>query len=145
MVNHNFDSIYAQSLKRLGLKVTTPRIKVLKTLENAQLRHFTVEAVFEALKTKGDDIGIATVYRILTQFESIGLIKKLRFENGHSIYELQDGEHHDHMVCVRCGFVEEFYDEVVETRLHEIQKAKQFSMTEHSIVIYGLCKQCHQL
>ncbi len=133
---------YIQSLKRLGLKITAPRIKVLKILEQAHLRHFTVEAVYEALKNIDEDIGIATVYRILTQFESVGLVKKLRFEDGHSIYELQTGEHHDHLVCVKCRFVEEFCDDVIEERLQRIEKNKQFSMTEHALVIYGVCKNC---
>lgn len=136
------DSFYIQSLKKAGLKVTTPRIKVLETLEQENLRHFSAEAVFEALKRSGVNIGIATVYRILTQFESVGLVKKMSFENGYSVYELQTGDHHDHLVCLSCGFVEEFCDEQLESRLRVIEHHKNFSSTRHTLVIYGFCKNC---
>ncbi len=136
------NSHYIQSLKRLGLKITAPRLKVLKILEQEHLRHFTAESVFEALKLQGENIGIATLYRVLTQFEAVGLVKKLRFEDGYSIFELQTGDHHDHLVCVRCGFVEEFCDEMVELRLKEIEKLKHFTMTEHVLVIHGVCQRC---
>jgi Fur family ferric uptake transcriptional regulator len=142
MTSPVFEPYYVQSLKRLGLKITLPRLKVLKILEQEHLRHFTAEAVYEALKQRDEDIGIATVYRILTQFETVGLVKKLRFEDGHSIFELQTGEHHDHLVCVRCGSVEEFCDEIVEEQLKVIGKNKQFTMTEHVLVIHGICKNC---
>lgn len=136
------DSFYIQSLKQVGLKVTTPRVKVLEILEKANLRHFSAEAVFEALKVSGVNIGIATVYRILTQFESVGLVKKMSFENGYSVYELQTGEHHDHLVCLGCGFVEEFCDEALEARLQVIENSKNFNTTRHTLVIYGFCKNC---
>ena len=133
---------HGHSLKHLGLKITQPRLQVLKILEQEDLRHFTAEAVYEALKNNGDDIGIATVYRILTQFESVGLVKKLRFEEGHSVFELHTGEHHDHLVCVQCGIVEEFCDEILEERLKVIETIKEFTMTEHALVIHGICKAC---
>jgi Fur family ferric uptake transcriptional regulator len=135
-------SDYADALRRLGLKITMPRLKVLKILEQEHVRHFTAEAVYDALKQQDEDIGIATVYRILTQFETVGLVKKLRFEDGHAVFELQTGEHHDHLVCVRCGFVEEFCDEIVEERLKVIGQNKKFTMTEHALVIHGICKKC---
>lgn len=136
---------HIEFLKRMGLKITAPRLKVLRILEQEHLRHFTAEALYEALKKEGEEIALATLYRILTQFEAVGLVKKLRFEDGHSIFELQTGEHHDHLVCVRCGYVEEFCDEVVEQRLKDIEKLKHFTMTEHVLVIHGVCQQCQKL
>jgi Fur family ferric uptake transcriptional regulator len=142
MAKPSFDSLHGNTLKELGLKITHPRLQVLKILEQAQLRHFTAEKVHESLKKNGEDIGIATVYRILTQFEAVGLVKKLQFESGHSVFELHTGEHHDHLVCVQCGFVEEFCDEILEERLKVIEKMKAFTMTEHALVIHGICQSC---
>jgi Fur family ferric uptake transcriptional regulator len=142
MSKPSFKATHVHALKHLGLKITQPRVQVLKILEQEDLRHFTAEAVYEALKNNGEDIAIATVYRILTQFESVGLVKKLRFDEGHAVFELHTGEHHDHLVCVQCGFVEEFCDEILEERLKVIEKNKEFTMTEHALVIHGICKSC---
>jgi len=135
---------HSHFLKSLGLKVTYPRLRVLAILEQDELRHFTAEGVYEALKKIGEDIGIATVYRILTQFESVGLVKKLRFGEGYSVFELQTEEHHDHLVCEDCGVVEEFCDSIIEERLKQIEEQKQFSMTEHALVIHGVCHHCQR-
>lgn len=131
-----------QMLKKLGLKVTHPRLNVLKIMKQSNLRHFSAEAIYEAIKNTDKDIGLATVYRILTQFSAVGLVKKLHFEEGFSLFELQSEEHHDHLVCVRCGAVEEFIDELIEQRQHVIAEQKHFKMTDHALVIYGVCKAC---
>ena len=134
---------YPDVLKKMGLKVTLPRLKVLKILEQSNLRHFSAEAIYDAIKKTQNDIGLATVYRILTQFAAGGLIKKLNFEEGFSLFELQTGEHHDHLVCIRCGMIEEFSDEVIEKQQEYISQQKKFKMTDHALVIYGLCAKCH--
>src|SRR3989338_6039850 len=103
-------------LKRAGLKITTPRIKILTFLENAQPHHLSAESIYQQLKDQGDDVGLATVYRVLTQFESAGLIRRHNFEGGFSVFEIEHGTHHDHLVCERCGAVKEFVDERIETK-----------------------------
>ena len=131
-----------QELRKLGLKVTLPRLKILQLLEGAAHHHMSVEEVYRALLESGDDVGLATVYRVLTQFETAGLVKRHNFEGGHAIYELNQGEHHDHLVCVKCGSVEEFVDEVIEKRQIEIAKKAGYSITDHSLNIYGICPKC---
>lgn len=133
----------SQMLKKLGLKVTHPRLNVLKIMEESKQRHFSAEAIYDAIKRIDKDIGLATVYRILTQFAAVGLVKKLHFEEGFSLFELQSEAHHDHLVCVRCGIVEEFLDEIIEQQQQFIAEQKQFKMTDHALVIYGLCVKCH--
>lgn len=129
-------------LRRAGLKVTTPRLKILALLENAKPHHLNAESVYQQLKEQGDDVGLATVYRVLTQFESAGLVRRHHFEGGYSVFELEQGEHHDHLVCVQCGHVEEFVDDEIENRQAEIAKNAGFSLTDHHHTIYGICARC---
>lgn len=129
-------------LKKAGLKITTPRLKILQILENAPDHHMSAEDVFRVLIDSGEDIGLATVYRVLTQFEEAGLVIRHNFEGGQSVFELDHGEHHDHLVCVKCGNVEEFLDDVIEERLHEVAKQSGYSITDHSLNIHGICVQC---
>jgi len=133
-----------QELRAAGLKVTVPRLKILQLLESSEIRHLAAEDVYKMLLESGDDVGLATVYRVLTQFETAGLVQRHHFEGGRSVFELtrNELEHHDHIVCVKCGLVEEFFDEMIEKRQHEIAEAKGFEVTEHSHYIYGLCPGC---
>ncbi|HHX6185151.1 TPA: ferric iron uptake transcriptional regulator [Legionella pneumophila] len=132
----------SQQLKDAGLKITLPRIKVLQILEQSRNHHLSAEAVYKALLESGEDIGLATVYRVLTQFEAAGLVSRHNFEGGHSVFELSQGEHHDHLVCVKCGRVEEFVDEIIEQRQKAIAERAHFKMTDHALNIYGICPQC---
>jgi Fur family transcriptional regulator, ferric uptake regulator len=136
------ESLGSQQLKEAGLKVTMPRIKVLQIFEEHPNNHYSAEEVFRTLLALGEDVGLATVYRVLTQFEAAGLIKRHNFESGHSVFELSDGEHHDHLVCIKCGLVAEFYDEVIETRQKEVAEQAGFKITDHSLTLYGLCPKC---
>ncbi len=131
-----------QDLRKAGLKVTLPRLKVLEILETSDLRHMSAEDVYKALLDMGEEIGLATVYRVLTQFEGAGLVSRLSIEGGHAVFELQDGSHHDHLLCVRCGKIEEFFDEVIEQRQKAIAIEKGWEMTDHSLYIYGICQTC---
>ncbi|MES9829698.1 MAG: ferric iron uptake transcriptional regulator [Candidatus Thiodiazotropha sp.] len=128
-----------QDIRKAGLKVTLPRIKILELLENCDQRHVSAEDVYKLLLDNGEEIGLATVYRVLTQFESAGLVTRHNFEGGHAVFELERGGHHDHMVCVVCGKVEEFIDPTIEKRQHEIAKKHGFEMVDHSLIIYGHC------
>ncbi|HAT8858572.1 TPA: ferric iron uptake transcriptional regulator [Legionella pneumophila subsp. pneumophila] len=132
----------SQQLKDAGLKITLPRIKVLQILEQSRNHHLSAEAVYKALLESGEDVGLATVYRVLTQFEAAGLVSRHNFEGGHSVFELSQGEHHDHLVCVKCGRVEEFVDEIIEQRQKAIAERAHFRMTDHALNIYGICPQC---
>lgn len=129
-------------LKQAGLKATHPRIKILEMMEAAEDRHLSAEDIYKALLESGEDVGLATVYRVLTQFEDAGLITRHHFEGGTSVFELNQGEHHDHILCVKCGRVEEFIDEVIEQRQRKIAEDAGFSMTDHALYIYGVCKDC---
>ena len=131
-----------QELKNAGLKVTLPRLKVLQILEQNQAHHLRAEDVYKTLLDMGEDVGLATVYRVLTQFEAAGLVVRHHFEGGHSVFELDKGEHHDHLVCVKCGRVAEFSDDNIETRQKEIAKKLGFTLTGHSHYLYGLCNKC---
>jgi Fur family ferric uptake transcriptional regulator len=131
-------------LKKVGLKVTLPRLKILQILENAKAHHFSAEDLYRVLLESGDDIGLATVYRVLTQFEEAGLVMRHHFEGGQSVFELNQGAHHDHLVCVKCDAVEEFIDEVIEKRQEEIANQAGYSMTDHSLNIYGICAKCQK-
>ncbi|MDG1687638.1 MAG: ferric iron uptake transcriptional regulator [Gammaproteobacteria bacterium] len=133
-----------QDLRKAGLKVTLPRLKVLEILEVTEQRHLSAEDVYKALLESGEEIGLATVYRVLTQFEGAGLVSRLSIDGGHAVFELENGEHHDHLLCVSCGEIQEFVDEVIEERQHAIAKEKGFQMTEHSLYIYGICKRCQE-
>jgi Fur family ferric uptake transcriptional regulator len=131
-------------LRKAGLKVTLPRVKILQLLENSETRHLSAEDVYKALIEADEDVGLATVYRVLTQFESAGLVMRHHFEGGHSVFELSTMEHHDHLVCSKCGIVEEFYDEVIETQQEKIAKKFGFEITDHSLYLYGICSDCQK-
>lgn len=131
-----------QQLKEVGLKITTPRIKVLNILQEKAAEHLSAENVYKLLLEQGDDVGLATVYRVLTQFEDAGLVVRHNFEGGHAVFELSDGAHHDHLVCTKCGVINEFVDDVIEQRQIEIAKRHGFQITDHSLNIYGLCPTC---
>ncbi|MEW5009508.1 transcriptional repressor [Cycloclasticus sp. 46_83_sub15_T18] len=132
----------SKDIRAAGLKVTLPRLKILDMLEGSENRHLSAEEMYRALLEEGEEIGLATVYRVLTQFESAGLVKRHHFEGGSSVFELNQGEHHDHILCVKCGKVDEFYDEVIEQRQSAIAKEKGYKMTDHSLYIYGECSAC---
>ena len=134
----------SQQLKDAGLKITMPRLKVLQILESASDHHLSAEDVYKALLDMGEDVGLATVYRVLTQFETAGLINRHNFEGGYSVFELSQGAHHDHLVCVKCGRVEEFIDDVIEARQKMIAENARFKMTDHALNIYGLCPKCQE-
>lgn len=134
----------SRDLKKAGLKATLPRIKILHMLEQSQARHLSAEDIYKALLDSGEDVGLATVYRVLTQFEAAGLVSRHHFESGHSVFEVNEGKHHDHMLCVKCGKIEEFVDEVIEERQRAIAKKAGYAMTDHSLYIYGICKNCQQ-
>jgi Fur family ferric uptake transcriptional regulator len=127
-----------QELRKAGLKVTLPRVKILQILESSELgpQHLSAEDVYRALLAAGEDVGLATVYRVLTQFETAGLVTRHHFETGHSVFELAKGEHHDHMVCVASGDVVEFADPIIERRQREIAEEHGFELVDHSLVLY---------
>lgn len=131
-----------KNLKTAGLKVTLPRTKILQILESAGMQHLSAEEIYKKLLEQNDDVGLATVYRVLTQFESAGLVIRHHFGDGRSVFELDQGEHHDHLVCINCGNVSEFVDEIIEQRQAIIAKQNNFHMTDHSLYIYGLCVAC---
>ncbi len=133
-----------EKLKQAGLKVTLPRIKILETLEKSAGQHASAEEIYRLLLQHDEEIGVATIYRVLTQCEQAGLIHRLQFEGGRAVFELACASHHDHLVCVRCGQVEEFYDEVIESRQREIAGEAGFDIEDHSMVLYGLCPRCRQ-
>ena len=127
-----------QELRKAGLKVTVPRVKILQLFESSEMgsRHLSAEEVFDALRAAGEEVGLATVYRVLTQFETAGLVTRHHFETGHSVFELVKGEHHDHMVCVSSGAVVEFTDPVIEQRQREIASEHGYELIDHSLVLY---------
>lgn len=129
-------------LKSMGLKATYPRLKILDIFRRGEERHMSAEDVYRALLAEGVEIGLATVYRVLTQFEQAGLLTRSQFDTGKAIFELNEGTHHDHLVCTACGRVEEFHDEGIELRQHEIAAKHGFSLTGHTMALYGLCPQC---
>lgn len=131
-----------EELREAGLKVTAPRLKILRVLESSPQRHLTAEDVYRALLESGEELNLATVYRVLTQFETAGLVSRHHFEGGHSSFELDSGEHHDHIVCVVCGRVDEFMDEVIEKRQAAIAREAGYEMTDHSLYVYGVCAAC---
>lgn len=125
-----------QELRKAGLKVTLPRVKILQILESSNQRHLSAEDVYKELLDAGDDVGLATVYRVLTQFESAGLVQRLNFDGGHSVFELDRGDHHDHMVCVETGKVIEFHNEMIEDLQQQIAEENGYNLTGHSLVLY---------
>jgi len=126
-----------QDIKRVGLKVTQPRLKILDLLGNTRERHLSAEDIYKILLGNGDEIGLATVYRALTQFEAAGLVNRHHFEGGQAVFELASEEHHDHMVCMRTGRVLEFCDEIIEQRQRELARQQNFRITGHSLILYG--------
>ena len=126
-------------LRRAGLKITAPRLKILEILASATVRHMSAEDVYRRLLELNEDIGLATVYRVLTQFESAGLVTRHHFEGGTAVFELNEGTHHDHIVCVDCGRVEEFTDDAIEARQESIAGRLGFQITDHSLTLHGHC------
>lgn len=131
-------------LKKAGLKVTHPRVKILQIMENSEKRHLGAEEVYKALLETGEDVGLATVYRVLTQFEAAGLVSRHHFEEGHSVYEINQGDHHDHILCIKCGRVDEFVDETIEDRQRAIARRFDYEITDHYLNIYGVCSVCRR-
>lgn len=131
-------------LQSAGLKVTVPRMKILEILQNATRRHLSAEDVYKALLDSGEDVGLATVYRVLTQFEAAGLVQRHNFESDRAVFEIDQGGHHDHLVCVECDNVTEFVDASIEKRQAAIAGKAGYLMTDHELVIYGVCQQCRE-
>ena len=131
-------------LKKAGLKATLTRLKILELLENGDARHMSAEDVYKRLLELGEDVGLATVYRVLTQFESAGLVSRHHFEGGHSVFELNQGTHHDHLVCDKCGKVEEFFEETIERCQNKVAEKLGYKITDHSLYIYGVCPECQK-
>ena len=132
------------NLKKAGLKNTQPRRRILEILDTANDHHMSAEDIYRELMGSGEEIGLATVYRVLTQFEEAGLVVRHHFEGGQSVFELDHGSHHDHLVCVKCNRVEEFCDDVIEKRQQEIAKKAGFEITDHSLNIFGICSSCQK-
>ena len=134
----------ADDLKSSGLKATLPRIKILDVFQHTSQRHMTAEDVFKALLIEGADIGLATVYRVLMQFEQAGILSRNHFESGKAVFELNEGKHHDHLVCIDCGRVEEFYDPEIEKRQNAVAHARGFELQDHALSLYAVCtkKDC---
>jgi Fur family ferric uptake transcriptional regulator len=130
---------HVEELKSSGLKATLPRIKILQVFQQSERRHLTAEDVYKALLGDGSDIGLATVYRVLMQFEQAGLLTRSNFESGKAVFELNEGQHHDHLVCLTCGRVEEFFDAEIEARQRAVAVARGFELQEHSLALYANC------
>jgi Fur family ferric uptake transcriptional regulator len=138
-------NVETHELRNAGLKVTLPRVKILQILENqATERHLTAEQVYKILLSEDEEIGLATVYRVLTQFEAAGLVTRHHFEGGNSVFELTDNDHHDHILCIKCGKVDEFSDEVIEARQKAIAKQLGYELTSHGLYLYGYCSNCRK-
>lgn len=130
---------HPSDLKSIGLKATLPRLRILDLFEQSHKRHMTAEEVYRLLSDEGQDIGLATVYRVLTQFEQAGLLMRHHFDSDKAVFELNQGDHHDHLVCLQCGKVEEFYDSEIEKRQTRIAKERGFAIHDHSLQIYADC------
>ncbi|MEK6735086.1 MAG: ferric iron uptake transcriptional regulator [Pseudomonadota bacterium] len=135
----NSGDLKSINLKTIGLKTTLPRLKILNLFENSSVRHRSAEDIYKELINEGEDIGLATVYRVLTQFEQAGLLERHHFESGKAVFELKNDSHHDHLVCLQCGRVEEFYDSEIEKRQLAIAKERGFTLQEHSLSLYADC------
>lgn len=129
----------AEELKSSGLKATLPRIKILEVFQHAAERHMSAEDVYKTLLAEGADIGLATVYRVLMQFEQAGLLLRSNFESGKSVFELNEGQHHDHLVCLTCGRVEEFFDPEIERRQRAVAEMRGFELQDHALALYARC------
>jgi len=134
----------AEDLKSAGLKVTLPRLKILEVLEKSSNHHLSAEDIYRALMEQREEVGVATIYRVLTQFEESGIVNKLNFENNQAVYELSNVDHHDHLVCVKCNIIIEFQDDVIEQHQLQIANKYGFELTDHSLYLYGLCKTCQE-
>ena len=132
----------SKELKDAGLKITLPRIKILQVIESSSVQHVSAEDVYKMLIAADEEIGLATVYRVLTQFEQAGLVARHNFEGGHSVFELSKEDHHDHIVCQKCGKITEFSDEKIETRQSEVAKSLGYILLDHNLNMYGLCPDC---
>lgn len=132
----------SDELKKAGLKVTVPRVKILEILENSDEHHFSAEDIYRILSGAGEEVSLATIYRVLTQFEAAGIVVRHNFEGGHSVFEIDQGDHHDHLVCIKCGRVTEFVDDVIESRQKDVAEKYNFEITDHSLNLYGICKYC---
>ena len=132
----------AEDLKSAGLKVTLPRLKILEVLEKSSNHHLSAEDIYRKLMEQHGEVGVATIYRVLTQFEESGIVNKLNFENNQAVYELSNVDHHDHLVCVKCNKIIEFQDDVIEQHQLQIANKYGFQLTDHSLYLYGLCKTC---
>jgi len=132
---------HAEELKSSGLKATLPRIKILEVFQQSSQRHLAAEDVFKVLLNEGSDIGLATVYRVLMQFEQAGILSRNHFEAGKAVFELNEGKHHDHLVCVVCGRVEEFFDPEIERRQQEIAKERGYVLQDHALSLYVVCNR----
>ena len=130
----------SQELKTSGLKVTTPRLRILNLFETSNVRHMTAEEVYRQLSKDGVDLGLATIYRVLTQFEQAGLLERHHFEGGRAVFELRQDGHHDHLVCLQCGRVEEFYDPQIERRQEKVAAERGFAIIDHSLYLYAECR-----
>ena len=130
-----------KDLRKAGLKVTLPRLKILEILEGSNTRHLSAEDIYRILLESNEDIGLATVYRVLTQFEQAGLLVRHHFESGKAVFELNEGKHHDHLVCMQCGRVEEFMDGGIEERQHAVAKRLGFEISDHALILYGHCRK----
>ncbi|HUW26384.1 MAG TPA: ferric iron uptake transcriptional regulator [Gallionella sp.] len=133
------DKSQPEHLKNAGLKSTVPRLKILGLFELGRERHMSAEDVYKQLLSSGDDVGLATVYRVLTQFEQAGLLMRHNFEGGKSVFELNQGKHHDHIVCLQCGHVDEFYDAAIESRQKKVAAERGFAVRDHALHIYADC------
>jgi len=132
----------SQHLRRIGLKVTPPRLKVLQLLRNGPQRHWSADDIYRHLSDEGDDVGLATVYRVLAQLEQARIVRRSSFDSGKSVFEIDDGPHHDHMVCVVCGTVQEFVDPDIERRQEAIARSRGFSLAMHQLAMFGRCAAC---
>jgi Fur family ferric uptake transcriptional regulator len=132
---------HVDDLKSSGLKATLPRIKILEVFQNSEIRHLTAEDVYKALLGSGSEIGLATVYRVLMQFEQAGLLERSHFESGKAVFELNEGKHHDHLVCLDCGRVEEFFDAQIESRQRSVAESRGFKLQEHALALYANCER----
>ena len=132
---------FENEIRNLGLKVTGPRLKILSIFEESRSRHLSAEDVYQALKTKSSEIGMATVYRALSNFEKVGILVKSTFDNGKAVFEINQGRHHDHLICMECGEVEEFVDEEIERRQKQIAIKRGFTLKNHSLALYGSCNK----
>lgn len=142
MFRQRRDRLENKDLRGLDLKRTSPRLKILKLLEEAEPHHMSAEQIYQALITSGENVALPTIYRVLTRFEQAGLVRRHNFEGGYAVFEINQGEHHDHLVCIKCNRVEEFVDADIEERQEIVAKKAGFEMTDHSLTIYGVCEKC---